>query len=168
LVRGRIVLTVGALAASHGLESVILLSDGLPDCERNRGDPAGEEIVLVETLRLRKIQQPSKVERLLEACISRSDVLPKGSYQIRNPSSVPPGLRLILNQATEQGKVWSCWTNGFDTWLVTCEMSLALSRERGTPVLQVSLHNKDGALRDSGTWTTDSQGTWHRAGERAS
>jgi hypothetical protein len=122
----------------------------------------------VETLRLRKIQQPSKVERLLEACISRSDVLPKGCHQIRDPASVPQGLQLILNQATTQGKVWSCWTNSSDTWLLTCEMSLALSRERGTPVLQVDLHDKDGRLSESGTWTTDPQGTWCRAGERVS
>jgi hypothetical protein len=122
----------------------------------------------VETLRLRKIQQPSKVERLLEACISRSNVLPKGCYQIRDPGSVPQGLKLILNQATAQGKVWSCWTNSSDTWLFTCEMSLPLSRERGTPVLQVSRHDKDGALSDSGTWTTNPQGTWCRSGERVS
>jgi hypothetical protein len=122
----------------------------------------------VETLRLRKIQQPSKVERLLEACISRSNVLPKGCYQIRDPGSVPQGLQLILNQAITQGKVWSCWTNSSDTWLLTCEMSLPLSRERGTPVLQVNLHDKNGALSDSGTWTTDPRGTWCRAGEQVS
>jgi hypothetical protein len=132
------------------------------------GDTAAEEIFPVETVRLRRIQQPSKVERLLEACISRSNVLPKESYQIRDPGSVPQGLQSILSQATGEGKVWSCWATGSDTWLFTCEMSLPLSRERGTPVLHVSLHNKDGALRDSGTWTTDPHGTWRRAGERAS
>jgi len=85
----------------------------------------------VETLRSRKIQQPSKVERLLEVCISRSNILPKGSYQIRDPGAVPQRLRPILSQATEQGKVWSCWANNSDSWLSTCEMSLALSRGRG-------------------------------------
>jgi hypothetical protein len=122
----------------------------------------------VETLRLRRIQQSSKIERLLEACILRSNVLPTGSYQIRDPGAVPQVLQRILTQATGQGKVWSCWATASDTWLFTCEMSLPLSRERGTPVLHVCLHNKDGALRDSGTWTTDPLGKWHRAGERAS
>jgi hypothetical protein len=104
------------------------------------GDPAGEEIVSVETLRLRKIQQPSQVERLLETYISRSTVLPQGSYQIRDPASVPAGLQRILSHATEQGKVWSCWrTSSSDTWLFTCEMSLPLSRKRGTPVLGLPL-----------------------------
>jgi hypothetical protein len=133
------------------------------------GDPAGEEIVSVETLRLRKIQQPSQVERLLETYISRSTVLPQGSYQIRDPASVPAGLQRILSHATEQGKVWSCWKiSSSDTWLFTCEMSMPLSRKRGTPVLQVWLYNKDGSLKDSDMWTTDPEGTWQRSGEPAS
>jgi hypothetical protein len=130
-------------------------------------DRVVEEIVRVETLRLRRIQQP-QVERLLEAYISRSRVLPMESYQIRDPCSVPGGLQLILSKAIEQGKVWSCWTDSSDTWLFTCEMSLPLSRKRGTPVLQVSLHSSDGALKDSGTWTTDPQGAWHRSCEGSS
>ena len=119
----------------------------------------------METARLRRLQHP-QVERLLEAYISRSNVLPKGSYQIRDPRSVPVGLQGILSQAMEQGKVWSCWTHSSDTWLFTCEMSMSLSRERGTPVLHVSLHSRNGALTDSGTWTIDTQGTWRRAEER--
>jgi limonene-1,2-epoxide hydrolase len=35
-------------------------------------------------------------------------------------------------------------------------------------VLQVSLHSSDGALKDSGTWTTDAQGAWHRSCEGSS
>lgn len=122
----------------------------------------------METLRLGKTQQPSKVARLLEACVLRSNVLPKNSYRIRDPRSVPQGLQRILSQATEQGMVWSCWAAGSDTWVFTCEMYLSVSRERQAPVLHVSLHNKDGSLADSGNWTTDALGTWRRAGERAS
>jgi len=123
----------------------------------------------VETLRLRRIQQPSQVERLLDAYISRSTVLPQGSYQIRDPNAVPTGLQRIVSQATEQGKVWSCWrTSSSDTLLFTCEISMPLSRKRGTPVLQVCLYNKDGSLRDSDSWTTDRAGTWQRSSEPAS
>ena len=123
----------------------------------------------METLRLRRIQQPSKVERLLDAYISRSTVLPQGSYQIRDPHAVPTGLQRIVSQATEQGKVWSCWrTSSSDTLLFTCEISMPLSRKRGTPVLQVCLYNKDGSLRDSDSWTTDPEGTWQRSSEPAS
>jgi hypothetical protein len=128
----------------------------------NRGQSCSEEIAPVETVRLRKLQG-LQVERLLEAYISRSNMLPKGSYQIRDPGSVPQGLQRVLGQATEQGRVWSCWANGAETWLFTCEMSLPLSRERGNPVLHVRLHTKDGVLKDADTWTTDPYGTWRRA-----
>jgi hypothetical protein len=121
----------------------------------------------VETLRLRKIQL-SQVERLLDACITRSNVLPKDFYQIRDPGAVPRGLQQILSLASGEGKVWSCWTNGCDTWLFTCAMSLPLSRTRGTPVLEVSLHSQDGALKDSDIWTADSQGLWKRCREGTS
>ena len=120
----------------------------------------------METLRLRRIQQPSQVERLLDTYIARSTVLPQGSYQIRDPDAVPSALQRIVRQATQQGKVWSCWrTSSSDTWLFTCEMSLPLSRKRGTPVLQVCLYNKDGSLRDSDSWTTDPEGAWQRSGD---
>jgi hypothetical protein len=118
----------------------------------------------VETLRLHKIQ-PSQAERLLDACIARSNVLPKDFYQIHDPGPVPRGLQLILSQASDEGKVWSCLTNSSDTWLFTCAMSLPLSRTRGRPVLEVSLRSQDGALKDSDTWTADPQGMWTRSRE---
>jgi hypothetical protein len=121
----------------------------------------------VETLRLRKLQL-SQVERLLDACIARSTLLTKHFYQIRDLGAVPRALQLILSQASDEGKVWSCWTNSSDTWLFTCAMSLPLSRTRGTPVLEVSLHSQDGALKDSDTWTADPQGMWSRSREGSS
>jgi hypothetical protein len=39
----------------------------------------------METVRLRKIQQPSQVERLLDLLISRGSYLPNDSFQIRHP-----------------------------------------------------------------------------------
>ena len=121
----------------------------------------------METLRVRKIQL-SQVERLLDACITRSNVLPKDCYQIRDPGAVPRALQLIVSQASDEGKVWSCWTNSSDTWDFTCAMSLPLSRTRGIPVLEVSLHSQDGALKDSDTWTTDPQRMWTRSRESSS
>jgi hypothetical protein len=105
------------------------------------------------------------VGRLLDAYIARSDILPKGSYQIRDPASVPVSLLSILKEAMGQGRVWSCWTNGADNWLFTCQMSLSLSRERGTPVLHVSRYDGGGALQDSGNWAADPWGPWRRLQE---
>ena len=128
-------------------------------------EPVGQGGQTVETLRLRKIQQPSEIGRLLESYIARADILPKGSYQIHQAREVPSELRSVLNQANEQGRAWSCWTQGFRTWLFTCEMSLPLSRERGAPVLQVNLYGDDGGLQDSANMMTDQSGKWRRCAD---
>src|SRR5579864_695862 len=101
---------------------------------------------------LRKIQHPSKVGELLESYISQSDLVPKGSYQIHRPGSVPQAVRDILTRAVKEGQTWSCWAHGLHTWLFTCNMSRPLTRERGAPVLQVSIYGDDGVLRDRGSW----------------
>lgn len=53
--------------------------------------------------------------------------------------------------------MWSCWAHEVRTWLFTAEMSLPLSRERGTPVLHIKRYS-DELLEDSGTWTTTRAG----------
>jgi hypothetical protein len=116
----------------------------------------------METLRLRRIQQPSRVESLLEAYISRARILPEGAYQVRDRHELPNRVQTIVSRAKAQGHVWSGWARGAQLWLFTCEMSLPLSRERGTPVLIVRLHNEDGEVIDSGTWRYDPLGTWSR------
>ena len=57
----------------------------------------------METVRLRKIQQPSHVERLLEAFASRGDLLPKDCYQIRASGALSPQLQRIVERAIQKG-----------------------------------------------------------------
>jgi hypothetical protein len=109
-----------------------------------------------------KVQHPSKLEELLESYISQSDVVPKGSYQIRRPDSVPLEVRKVLTQAVKKGQTWSCWAHGLHTWLFTCNVSRPLSRKRGAPVLQVSRYGDDGGLQDRGSWMPDQHGKWCR------
>lgn len=119
----------------------------------------------METLRLRKLQQaPSHVGRLLEALIAHGNLVPAGAHQIRNLGEVPRELQTMAEQAGKKGRVWSCWAHTFRTWMFTAEMPLSLSRERGTPVLQVDLYDEDG-LKDSGLWTSDRQGKWSRCSD---
>jgi hypothetical protein len=116
----------------------------------------------METVRLRKIQQPSQMERLLEAFVSRGSLLPKECYQIRASGALSPQLQRVVDLATEKGRVWACWADSSHSWLFTCEMSLPLSRERGAPVLQVELYDEAGELKDAGIWVTDQEGKWTR------
>jgi hypothetical protein len=117
----------------------------------------------MQIVRLCKSQHPSGVQELLESYISQSEVVPKGSYQIREPGSVPREVRKVLTQAVKAGQIWSCRAHGLHIWLFTCNMSRPLSRERGAPVLNVSLYGNDGGLRDCGTWIPDQHGKWCRS-----
>jgi hypothetical protein len=118
----------------------------------------------MEMVRLRcKTQYSSKLEELLESYISQSEVVPRGAYRIREPDSVPRNMRKPLIQAAKEGQTWSCRAYGLHTWLFTCNMSRPLSRERGAPVLQVSLYGDDGGLRECGTWMPDQNGKWYRS-----
>jgi len=119
----------------------------------------------METKRLRTIQQPFHLERLLEAYITRSSVVPKDSYQIRDPNAVMAGLRRILLQAVEEGRVWACWACDMRQWLFTADMSLPLSRERGTPVLSINRYDEDGELEEAGVWLVGADGLWQRCAD---
>ena len=48
-----------------------------------------------------RIKHPSKVGELLESYISQSSLVPKGSYQIHQPGSVPRDVRKVLAQAVK-------------------------------------------------------------------
>jgi hypothetical protein len=116
----------------------------------------------METKRLRTIQQPFHLERLLEAYITRSNVVPKDSYQIRDPNALVAPLRRILLRAVEERRVWACWACGAQQWLFTADMSLPLSQERGTPVLSIDRYGEDGELEEAGAWLVGPEGLWQR------
>jgi len=119
----------------------------------------------METLRLRRIQEPSRVERLLEAYISRRGIVPESAYQVRDRNELPGRVQMVVGRAIAQGQVWSGWARGAQVWVFTCEMSLPLSRERGAPVLTVTCYNEDGEVTDSGTWRYDNLGSWSRCAD---
>ena len=119
----------------------------------------------METLRLRRMQEPSRVERLLEAYISRAADLPDDAYQIRDASELPPSLRVTLSRAIEEGPMWSCWARGSQLWLYTCHMSLERSGERGAPVILVQVYGEDAELKGSGAWRFDPLGQWTRCAD---
>lgn len=116
----------------------------------------------MKTLLLRGIQQPSEVERLLEALVTHMKVLPKDCYPIRDPATLPSQLQRIVALESAKGYTWACWADAFNTWLFTCEMSLPSSRERGVPVLFVNLYDEAGKLKESASWMVDPGGMWHR------
>jgi hypothetical protein len=119
----------------------------------------------METMRLRKIQVPSNVQRLLEAVISKVKLVPENAYLIRDPKSLPMLLRELAELARRKDAVWSAWSDDHLIWLFTAEMSLALSRERGSPVLHITAYTEDGQLKEAGFWTPDKLGRWGRCAD---
>jgi hypothetical protein len=129
------------------------------------GDPASTfQCLSMETLRLRKIQQPSYVERLLEALVTRGSLVPKECYRIRDYRALSHEMQRVVRES-QRGHTWACWANDPHAWLFTCVMSFAASRERGTPVLMVNLYDDAGELKDSGPWVPDRDGSWRRCVE---
>src|SRR5690242_20654025 len=100
----------------------------------------------MSTLRLRTMQQPTHVERLLEALVVHQGLVPADWYRIRDPDSLPPQLQLLLRRETKDGRTWLCWSNNIDVMLFTCEPSLPWSSRRTALVLQVNRYDKDGGL----------------------
>ena len=119
----------------------------------------------METLRLRQVQRPSRVQTLLDTFASSADILPQGCYQIRDRGSLSTALQSLVIQATYRDRVWSCWTDDHRIWLFTGEMSMALSRERGSPVLQIAIYCENAKLVDSGPWVADREGKWQRCAD---
>jgi len=112
---------------------------------------------------LEKIQQRAQVERLLETFATRSGLLPEGAYRIRDPEALSEELQQMLNQA--RAHAWVCFRYGLYSWLFTGVVSMALSHERGAPVLQVNSYSEEGTLIDVGAWTVEHDGKWQRCGD---
>lgn len=129
------------------------------------GGAFSREASQMETMRLRSIQQPERVDRLLESFISGTDRVPNKAYRVRSPSGLSHDLRAVVQEAHRKHRAWSVWTDDRETWLFTAEMSLALSRERGTPVLQVFAYSEYGHLLETGFWAHNNHGSWQRCAD---
>jgi hypothetical protein len=115
-----------------------------------------------EMLRIHALQQPVQVGRLLEAFLTRANILPKNAYRIRDPEALPDALQRVMFNAAQEGRIWMSWAYGHRTWLFTCEESLASSTDRGVTVLHVNVYDKNGELMEAGAWAPDAQGKWQR------
>lgn len=119
----------------------------------------------METVRLRGIQQPSSVDRLLESFIVGTNRVPPDAYHVHSPSELSHDLRALVQQAQRKHRAWSAWTDDHATWVFTGEMSLALSRERGTPVLEIHAYSEHAELLEAGFWAQGKQGNWQRCAD---
>ena len=76
-----------------------------------------------------------------------------------------PSLEKVAQRSLDDGHVWRAWTDDRAMWLWACEVSLARSRERGLPVMEVRRYDESGSIEESGTWVRVRNDSWQRCNE---
>ena len=117
----------------------------------------------METIRLRSIQKPNQAAELIESCVRDRQIVPYGANWMTTLSELSiPLRRLARSSATGHSPVWLAWTDGAAVWFVTGGTSLALSRERGRPVLQLLVYGENGALKEALTCVQTAANSWEK------
>jgi hypothetical protein len=73
-----------------------------------------------------------------------------------------PLRRLARTNALAESAVWLAWCDDGPIWFVTGTISLDLSRERGRPVLQMRVYNREGTLKEALTCVQTPGNVWER------
>jgi hypothetical protein len=119
----------------------------------------------METMKLRAIQQPGHAGELLDSFIRTVGALPDDSHPLTEQRQLTPSLEKLALRSLDEGQVWRAWTDDRAIWMWACEVSLARSRERGLPVMDVRRYDEHGAIEDSGTWVRVRKDSWQRCNE---
>ena len=114
----------------------------------------------MQTTRLRTIQQPSKVQVLLDSLLASSHFIVEGAERILDVSALPGRLPQAAARAERDRLAWSAWDDRHRAWLYTAELSLPKSRERGRPVLDLRRYEEDGSLESCSTWVSRDSNRW--------
>jgi hypothetical protein len=119
----------------------------------------------METMKLRAIQLPGNAGELLDSFIRAAGNLPHDCRELSQGRELTPTLEKLAQRSLEDGHVWRAWTDDRAMWLWACEVSLARSRERGLPVMEVRRYDESGAIEESGTWVRVRNDGWQRCNE---
>ena len=119
----------------------------------------------METMKLRAIQQPGHAGELLESFIRAVGRLPADSHELIDERRLTPTLEKLAQRELDGGCVWRAWTDDRAMWMWACEVSLARSRERGLPVMEVRRYDESGSIEDSGTWVRVGNEDWQWCNE---
>jgi hypothetical protein len=119
----------------------------------------------METMKLRAMQQPGHAGELLDSFIKLGGSLPSGARRLKQERELTPTLEKLAQRSLEEGAVWSAWTDDRAMWLWSSEVSLARSRERGLPVMEVRRYDESGTMEERGTWVRLRADIWQRCNE---
>jgi hypothetical protein len=116
----------------------------------------------MHTTKLRHLQQPSRLEAMLESLVINRNWIAPGSQRVYDRSDLPSVLQKLAIKAEKGDCTWRAWNNHDGLRLFVVEMSLSLSRERGRPALQVRYYNEQGGLQEYSVWAQLADDSWQR------
>jgi hypothetical protein len=119
----------------------------------------------METMKLKAIQHPGNAGELLASFIRAEGNLPGDSRELVRERELTPTLEKLAQREAVEGIAWRAWTDDRAMWLWAGELSLARSRERGLPVMDVRRYDESGSIEESGTWVRLRHDSWQRCNE---
>jgi hypothetical protein len=116
----------------------------------------------MKTMKLRTLQQPSRLEAQLESLVKSQNWVPADAPRVTDRSELPSVLQKLAAKTVKAGGAWWAWSSYDGIRFFVTEMSLELSRERGSPALKVSYYNDQGKLQQYSHCVRLADGTWQR------
>jgi hypothetical protein len=116
----------------------------------------------MQTMKLRALQQASRLELLLDSLVTSQNWVPPGARPITDRSELSSALQKLAIKVAKSEGAWRAWEGYDGVRLFIAEMSLDLSRERGCPVLKVSYYTDAGRLQLYSLWVQLTDGAWRR------
>lgn len=107
------------------------------------------------------VDAPSQLEKLLELCVRRANLVPQGAQKL-DQAALPAGLQPLATAAAKECRPWGAWTDNHRVWFFVAAISWQLSRECGRPVLKLEAYAEDGQITDSDHWLSGRRGDWRR------
>lgn len=117
----------------------------------------------MQTMKLRTLQQPTRLASLLDSLVMSQFWVPAGAPQVTDRSDLPSVLQKLAIKAVKDEGTWRAWLGHDGIRFFVSEMSLELSRERGCAALKVGYYNEKGQLQLYSQWVQLADGaTWKR------
>jgi len=90
-------------------------------------------------------------------------MVPQDAVRLTSLSELSiPLRRLARTNALGESAVWRAWSENAVIWFVVGTISLELSRERGRPVLQMRVYDREGTLDEALTCVQTRGSGWER------
>ncbi|WP_153067154.1 hypothetical protein [Steroidobacter cummioxidans] len=99
---------------------------------------------------------------MLESLSYRDELAPPHAIRISDSTNLPEPLRALILNHQEPETAWLALADAPRIWFLTASPSVAQSRERQKPVLNVRLYNERGLFLEASHWVFTQAAGWQR------